>query len=118
MIKHYLTAYRADWLTLGFVGRSCSFEHRPYSDRSAEARAAYDRLRASLESEGLKDPLITYKGHVLIGMRRFEILRESRLWFPCIEVDEPVEDWRSEDIDRLTAFVRGAYGCRHAQFIG
>lgn len=97
-------------LVLGFKGNSCSFEFREYADRSPEQQAAYNRLRDDLLANGMRDPLITYRNHVLIGMRRFEILRDHREEFECVEILEDVPNWTTADIDRLQAFKRALYG--------
>lgn len=110
MINHKLLFYRTSDLELGFKGRACSFEHRPLHDRTLEAQAAYQRLRNDLLTNGMKHPLITYCGHILIGMRRFEILRDHLDEFPCVEVIEDVRLWGREDIERLRAFKRELYG--------
>lgn len=57
----------------------------------------------------MKHPLITYKGHVLIGQRRFEIMCNRVDEFECIEILEPVEHWTTSDIDRLTRFKESIY---------
>lgn len=108
-MRHARIVYRSEDLKLGFDGNSVHFEHREFEDRSPEAQAAYLRLKDSLLSEGMIDPLITYCGHVLIGMRRFEILREVQDEFTCIEILEDVPNWKSGDIRRLQDFKRDVY---------
>lgn len=110
MIKHRIMVYQTADLCLGFKGRSCSFEHRPLPDRTPEAQAAYQRLRNDLLANGMKHPLITYCGHILIGMRRFEILKDRQDEFKCVEVLEDVRFWERDDIKRLQAFKRELYG--------
>lgn len=118
MIKHRLIKYRTADLNVGFKGGSCSFEHRPLSERTPEAKSAYQRLRNDLMQNGLKHPLITYCGNVLIGMRRFEIMSEFLDEFPCIEVLEDVSDWKAEDIRRLSKFKKELYGDSLDEFQG
>ena len=96
-------------MALGFQGNSVSFDWRPFDERSPSAQEAFRRLERSLLDEGLRSPLITYKGHVLVGQRRFEILRDRRSEFVCFEVTEEVENWRGPDIERLNAFKRDVY---------
>lgn len=117
-MKHRLIMYRSADLKLGFKGKSCCFEHREYHDRSPKAQAAYDRLKDHLHKHGMQHPLITYMGHVLIGMRRFEILRDVRDEFPCIEILENVSNWQSGDIRRLNDFKNEVYGDLLQAFIG
>lgn len=55
----------------------------------------------------MMDPLITYKGHILIGMRRFEIMVGlGQTAFPCIEIDEDVGQWWRDDLPRLEELRR------------
>ena len=120
MIKHTKRYYYRDELSLGFRGDKVQFEHKPYHQRSPEARAAYDRLRESLMAVGMRHPLITYQGHVLIGMRRFEIMcelaGERNKTFSCLEILEDVSAWTRDDIDRLDAFKLEMFGVN--EFIG
>jgi hypothetical protein len=108
-VRHTTRVYRSCELQMGFKGKSCSFEWRPFAERSPAAQRAYKRLKASLHAQGMRYPLITYKGHVLIGQRRFEIMRDLCYQFECIEILEPVEDWTTPDIDRLTRFKESIY---------
>jgi len=118
MIKNKLIIYRSQDLEPGFIGNTCSFEHRAFNDRSERAQDAYRRLRDDLLQNGMMHPLITYKGHILIGMRRFEILRQHRNDFLCYEVLEEVDTWRAEDIKRLKEFKEFVYGDSLNQFMG
>tara|TARA_S200002703_G_scaffold95101_1_gene82116 strand:- start:788 stop:1105 length:318 start_codon:yes stop_codon:yes gene_type:complete len=105
-------------LRCGYDGQTIHFDYRPYEARTEAARAAYDRLRADLLANGLKDPLITYRDHILIGMRRFEILRDKRDSFPCIEILEDVRHWTRDDLRRLNELKRDLYGLRLNEFVG
>ena len=76
-----------------------------------EAQQSYQRLRNDLMQNGMNDPLITWKGHVLIGMRRFEIMCElGAVAFRCYEILEDVSLWTRDDIERLQQFKEAAYG--------
>jgi len=114
-VKHHRRTYRLDHLELGFRGKHVHFTWRPYEERSEEARAAYDRLEADIRERGMLHPIITHRGHVLIGQRRVEILRKD--WadlsdeVECVEIDEDVSAWTGHDVfDRLEAFKRELYG--------
>lgn len=85
------------------------FRHRPYEERSPVAKAAYDRLREHLNEHGMLNPIITYKGHVIIGQRRFEIMRETVDEIHCLEVMEPLHEWRVTDVTVLTNAVKRIY---------
>lgn len=100
-VAHHRKTYRTSELQPGFSGDRIDFDFRPYSKRSPEARKDYDRLKADLLSRGMLDPLITHKGHVLIGMRRFEILKDRQDTFECIEIDEDVSLWWRDDLPKL-----------------
>jgi hypothetical protein len=109
--KHVRRYYTAEELTPGFKGRRITFEYRRYEERSPEARESYDALRADLEANGMRNPLITYQGHVLIGMRRFEIMCErGQRIFPCIEILEDVSEWWQDGPPKLAALKRTYYG--------
>jgi len=45
-----------DQLSCGYKGKTCSFEHRPFEERSPQAQAAYSALRMDLEIQGLVNP--------------------------------------------------------------
>ena len=109
-IPHRRRTYRACDLVQGFKGDRIDFSYRPYEERSAEAQADYDALHQDLLARGMLNPLITFKGHILIGMRRFEIMRElGQSEFPCIEVLEDVSKWWRDDLPRLEA-LKTMYG--------
>lgn len=92
-------------LTLGFHGEHVDFEWRPYCRRTEEAKADYDRLLVSLWHNGMKVPPITFRRHVLIGMRRIEIMRRLNYHaiIECAEIQEDVQMWDRDDIPRLQA---------------
>ena len=61
-------------LKLGGEFKYVYYDWRPYKKRSPEARADYNRLEQNLIATGhMVNPLIVYRGCVLIGMRRCEI---------------------------------------------
>ena len=89
------------------------WKHAQYEDRSPESKKQYDRLKAHLIEHGLLNPLITHRGHVLIGQRRFEIMRDRLETFLCLEVDEDiVGEWTPRRVPILTQTVRKAYAER------
>lgn len=85
------------------------FRHKSYDQRSPAAQAQYDRLKAHLSEHGMLNPIITYKGHVLIGQRRFEIVKETQETIPTLEVLEPLHEWRVTDVTALTNAVKIIY---------
>lgn len=106
-VEHIEKTYRSEELVSGFIGRSCSFEFREYARLGKAGQARFNRLRQSLEQHGMIDPLITHKGCVLIGMRRFEILKKIQGEFKCLEVTEDVAGWISADITRFQNWKTG-----------
>ena len=103
MINHSYTTYTVEDLKLGFRCKNVHFSWKPYKDRFESHRKDYDRLIVSIFHYGILKPVITYQGHVLIGMRRVEILqRMSPLQsIKCCEILEDVTQWTTKDIDRL-----------------
>lgn len=105
--------YHRDELTLGLkVSDEVWYKHAQYEERGPSAQAQYDRLKVHLTEHGMINPLITYRGHVLIGQRRFEILRETQETFDCLEVDENMSEWTGRRVPILTQTVRKVYGER------
>lgn len=93
----------------GFDGQSLHFSHRRYEDRTLESRIDYDKLIIDLFHNGMKNPLITHKGHVLIGMRRFEIMKTmGHVQVKCWEITEDVSQWDRDDLPRLQV-LRDSY---------
>ena len=104
MVKHNLKTYDVLDLTQGFEGKRIDFGYRKYSDRKPDDRLKYDDLKIDLLANGMRDPLITYRGRILIGMRRFEIMRDlGQRRFPCVEIEEDVGLWWKDDLPKLEA---------------
>ena len=102
--QHSLVSFRVKDLKLGYSTEGgVDFTWKPYEIRSEQQRTDFDRLRVSIEQDGIQKPLITYKGHVLIGMRRCEIAQKiGRPEFVlCAAILEDVSQWRTEDLERL-----------------
>lgn len=104
-IPYGLTIRHVNFLTLGFAGDHINFDWRPYSERTPEAREDYDRLEADIRQNGILNPVIAYKDHVLIGMRRVEIARKLGIELVTVaQIDERQEDvskWWKYDVERL-----------------
>ena len=89
-------------LVRGYHGKHIDFEWRPYDKRSEKARDRFDRLLYSISRAGIRDPLITFGDHVLIGQQRHEIgMRLGIEEVDVLEITEEISEWRSEDIKRL-----------------
>lgn len=89
-------------LRLGFKGKRISFSWRPYPDRTPKAREDFDRLIVSIYHHGILCPLITHRGHVLIGQRRAEIGQRLGIeTVECWDVEEDVTKWWRPDVARL-----------------
>lgn len=105
------TVYEADELDLGLETPSVSFSWRPYDKRRPEARESYDALAADIAVQGILYPVITFRGHVLIGMRRVEIARKLGIRvIQAAEITEDVTAWTGADLPRLERLKAGLYG--------
>ncbi len=109
-IKFKKVKYRRSDLVMGFKADKVAFMYTDFKDRVPAAQRAYEELKADLLENGMKEPLITFRGHILLGIRRFEILRDRQTWFSCYEIEEDVYHWDRDDIDRLEVFKKLMYG--------
>lgn len=63
-------------------GMVCGWWHRPYKRRDVTEKADYDRLKADIDKRGMLSPVLgwrhpdTGRVHVLVGMRRTEIIQK------------------------------------------
>ena len=93
----------------------CHFDHvdydwRPYPERPEDHREDYDRLKVDLAERGMKNPLITWNDHVLIGMRRCEIAVDLG-WslVRCWEIQDDLNaDWTPDRVFALRDRYRKA----------
>ncbi len=103
-IEYKIVSLYGNELQLGYHGSHVDFVWRPYDERSEEHRKDYDLLEVSILKDRIQKPLITFKGHVLIGMRRTELfwkhygLQEQ---IACAEIQEDVYLWDRNDLPRL-----------------
>lgn len=90
-------------LKLGFRGKHVHFRWKPYSERSLEHQHDFDRLFSSIMVHGIKNPLIVFDNHVLIGMRRYEIKMKLNpdYVFDCLEIQENVNEWTRQDLPKI-----------------
>ena len=102
-------------LVCGYKGRELHFKHKHYSERSDAQRAMYDRLRAHLAENGMFNPIVTHKGHVLIGQRRFEIMREWVTEIDCLEIITDIYDWPIARVTEITNAVKRCYWKREQE---
>jgi len=111
-IRTCLVEYRARDLILGYSGDHVDFDWRAYDDRSLVERESYDQLKENLIERGMLFPLITYGNHVLIGMRRTEImicLHGPNIILRCRSIVEDVQKWTRDDIKRLELYKEKLY---------
>lgn len=105
--------YHRDELVCGLkISDEINYKHAEFHERGPSSQAQYKRLRAHLYEHGMLNPLITYRGHVLIGQRRFEIMRSRQDYFECLEVNEDMSEWTASRVPILTQTVRKIYGNR------
>lgn len=108
-VNFRFVTFNSNELTPGFKGDHCCFEHKDFCDRTPYAQTAYRRLEKSLLENGMTSPLIVYQNHVIVGMRRFEILRDKQQSFECIEVMEDLQTGGAEWVDRINSFAKAIY---------
>ena len=88
-----------DGLDGGFHGDHVDFELLPYDQRDHEHQASHDALEADIAANGIRNPLITHRGRVLVGQRRLEIARKLGIdMVKCLEISEEVAHWDREDV--------------------
>jgi ParB-like chromosome segregation protein Spo0J len=56
----------------------------------------YDKLEASILSEGIRDPLVIWQGILLDGYHRYKIAQEHGLEYKTVEVELPDRDAAKE----------------------
>lgn len=100
-------------LTCGYTNGVINFTHRQYELRSGADHSKYDGLRTDLLHNGMRNPLITFDDHVLIGQRRFEILRDLVPWFPCLEITDDMSKWGHSQVMNLIKTVDRIYRDRN-----
>lgn len=88
--------------TLGLDAYHTKWVWRAYADRPADHRADYDRLLVSIYHEGVKTPVIGWRGHVLVGQRRVEIARRLGIGsVEMLEIGEDVTLYWTHDVERI-----------------
>lgn len=105
-MRHMRYTAATDALRPGYQGETIDFSYKPYAERGAEQRQAMDALRNDIADHGIRNPLITKSGRVLIGMRRWEIAMEQGIpTVECIELLEDVDRWMAPDVARLKSWI-------------
>lgn len=105
-------------LVPGYIGRHCSFEFKEFKDRSDADQDKMMDLLGDLLAKGVKQPLITYKcKYILIGMRRFDLLKNVKEDWWCLDIDltEDIDHWKAPDIKQFKAWVKEMYGEMYEQ---
>ena len=77
--------------------------------RSGADKSSYDNLAKELLANGMRNPLITWHGSVLIGQRRFSILYPVVECFPCWEIDDDIMSWGHSNVQELIKGVQRLY---------
>ena len=102
--------YHRDGLKCGLtISAELGWKHAKYEQRSKASQDQYDRLEKHLSENGMLNPLITFKGSVLIGQRRYEIMKSKQEIFDCLEVNENVYEWNPRRVPILTQTVHKIY---------
>jgi len=91
MIKHRFVRKKVSELVNGYRGLRVSYEHVRDEHRTVEQREKFEKLKDDIKTKGIVNPLIIFKNHVLIGMRRKEIAESLGIEeIDCIEVLEDI----------------------------
>ena len=56
----------------------------------------YEKLKESVLSEGIRDPLVTWNGRLLDGYHRYKIAQEYNLEYKTIDIDIPDKEAAKE----------------------
>ncbi len=93
------------WILEPVIG----FVYKPYHKRTGADQSSFDNLRGELLTNGMRNPLITWNGSVLIGQRRFSILYPVVECFPCWEIQDNVMQWNHANVQELIKSVQRLY---------
>lgn len=102
-----LLRHRIQWLDPTTLALGAHYKHvdycwRPFEERRSDHQEDYVRLEADIRANGIKNPLITHAGHVLIGQRRCEIAVKLGIRLvPCIMILDDI--WEDPNADRVLA---------------
>ena len=56
----------------------------------------YEKLKESVLAEGIRDPLVTWRGILLDGYHRYKLAQEHNLEYKTVEVDLPDKEAAKE----------------------
>jgi len=90
-------------LTCGYRAEKVHFSYKPRSERRPERQQYFDKVIVSVWRYGVRNPLITFENHILVGMTRHEVMTKFNpdYVFKCWEIQEDVSQWDRHDIKRL-----------------
>lgn len=104
LLRYHVEDIDPNALQLGAHYDHVDYCWRPFEERRPDHQADYVRLEADIRANGIKNPLITHNGCVLIGQRRCEIARKLGLGrVPCIVIDDDIS--ADPNADRVLALV-------------
>lgn len=93
MLSHRIISCNPNDLELGCHLNHVDYVWREFDDRLPDHKEDYCRLFNDIQSRGIVNPLIIFRGHVLIGQRRCEIAQIQRIpLVECIEITEDITD--------------------------
>lgn len=104
---HRLAHHDPATLKLGAHFDHVDYDWRPFFERSPEAREDYERLYWDVKKRGIINPLIAWRGCVLIGMRRCEIA--ALLKIPTVPVWEILDDLTDDATPARVFALRDLY---------
>ena len=105
--------YNIKVLEPGYQNDVIGFHFKGYDNYSDRQKSDYDNLESNILRVGVTNPLITWRGHVLIGQRRLMIIKAhpDKLGHivRCLEVDQDMSTWGHSSVSNLVGSVRRIY---------
>lgn len=105
--RHRLIKCDPATLKFGAHFEHVDYDWRPFEERTPEAQADYQRLFWDVKKRGILNPLIAWRGHVLIGMRRCEIA--EMLGIELVPVWEILDDLNEDATPARVFALRDLY---------
>lgn len=96
---------------LGLKGENVYWAWKPYEDRLPAHQADYDRILVSIYHHGVRQPVICWENHVLIGQSRVEIARRLGIKsVPALQIEEDARLYWKHDIARIDRHLKPVAG--------
>ena len=108
MLRFEAKSANPETLKLGADFDHVNYCWRPYEERPEDHREDYDRLEVDIAANGIKNPLICFRGQVLIGMRRCEIARKYKI--PLVPIWAILDDITKDKKPHRVLALKDLYG--------